>query len=473
METIEATSVEGPGEMPAENADTICAVSTPPGEGGISIIRISGPDSRSILNAVFRPKNKARKKPIHGMLRLGYIVDPMTSRELDEVFAVYLASPGTYTREDMVEIQSHGGLATQKSIMETVLSLGARLAQPGEFTKRAFLNGRIDLVQAESVLDIIKSETDEELNYAVTYLKGTLSKKINSFRDAVKESLAAIEASIDFPEEDIEIDFSRYGKLLQKARRSIDGLVESYYDGKGIKTGFEVLIAGSTNVGKSSLLNALASRERAIVTELPGTTRDLIEETIYVKGIKIHLIDTAGIRVPENIVEEEGIRRVMMKAGEVDLILWVLDNSRPFSDEDHRVFDVIHQYNKIVIINKSDIATHFDDKALSSLGIVSFLKVCAKDGTGLEEIRSHLITTLTRNRRRKSLLVTTIRHRDILAKVSSNISTVIEGLETRVDYPEILAFELREALHHLGEITGETCTEDILDEIFSKFCIGK
>lgn len=407
------------------------------------------------------------------MLRLGYIVDPATSREIDEVFAVYMAAPATYTREDMVEIQSHGGFATQKSIIGLLLRLGTRLAQPGEFTKRAFLNGRIDLIQAESVLDIIKSETDEELKYAVTYLEGTLSRKLHSFRDTLRESLAAIEASIDFPDEDIEPDLSRYRMLLQKTHRSIDELIASYYDGKGVKTGYEVLIAGSTNVGKSSFLNAMALKDRAIVTELPGTTRDLIEETIYVKGIKIRLIDTAGIRVPENIVEEEGMRRVELKASEADLILWMLDNSRPFSSEDKRVFDLISPYNKIVIINKSDLASHLDDNDLFSLGISSHISISAKDGTGLDEVRSLLTSTLTHNRRRKPLLVTTIRHRDILAKVASNLTTVINGLSDHVEYPEILAFELREALHHLGELTGETCTEEILDEIFSRFCIGK
>ncbi|MBP1751082.1 MAG: tRNA modification GTPase mnmE, partial [Deltaproteobacteria bacterium] len=319
-------------ETPAEIVDTICAVSTPPGEGGISIIRLSGPDSPFILEKIFRPKKKASKNP-SGVLRLGYIFDPVTGADIDEVFAVFMKAPGTYTREDIVEVHSHGGFASQDSIMRVILNEGARLADPGEFTKRAFLNGRIDLVQAEAVLDVIKSETDEELRYAVNYLKGRLSKKVSALRDTIKNALVVIEASIDFPDEDIDIDLSGHLRSLAAAKREIDSLVASYYEGKGLKTGFEVLIAGRTNVGKSSLLNALALKERAIVTDLPGTTRDLVEETLYIKGMKVHLIDTAGIRTPENIVEAEGIRRVEERAGQADLVIWVLDGSQPYTPE--------------------------------------------------------------------------------------------------------------------------------------------
>lgn len=458
-------------EIAAETVDTICAVSTPPGEGGISIIRISGPDSRVILEKIFRPKKKT--KLTSGTLRLGYISDPGTGGDIDEVLAVFMKAPGTYTREDIAEIHSHGGFAAQSSIMKTILNQGARLADPGEFTKRAFLNGRIDLIQAESVLDVIKSETDEELKYAVNYLRGRLSKKINAFRDILKNALAAFEASIDFPDEDIDIDFSGHLALLRKARKDMDNLVSSYYEGKGLKSGFEVLIAGRTNVGKSSILNALALKERAIVTELPGTTRDLIEETLYIKGMKVHLIDTAGIRTPENIVEEEGIRRVKEKATQVDLIVWVLDGSQPFSAEDQHVYNVIRQYKTILIINKSDLTQQIDLNILTSLKITSYTEVSAKTGLGLDEAKSLIFSNLLKTRRRHSLLITTIRHRDILEKVSRNIGTVVSGLENDEYHAELLAFELHEALHHLGEITGETCSEDILEAIFSQFCIGK
>ncbi len=456
----------------AGDADTICAVSTPPGEGGISIIRISGPDAHLILEKIFRPRGKTRRKQTYSKLRLGHIVDPRDAREVDEVLAVLMAAPATYTREDIAEIHSHGGFAAQKAIMDVVMGQGARLAEPGEFTRRAFLNGRIDLVQAESVLDLIRSETDEELGYALACLKGGLSGRMHLFRETLKQALAAMEATIDFPDEDLDVNLPGTFSSLRKTREEIDGLVSSYYEGRGLKQGFEVLILGRTNVGKSSLLNALALRERAIVTALPGTTRDLIEETLYLKGAKVRLIDTAGIRTPENVVEEEGIRRVRDKAAEADLIVWVLDGSLPYSDDDEHVLNDISQYNKIVVVNKCDLTQSLDVNILLSQGIVDIIHISAKEGTGLDDLRSSLFSALAGNGRKDSLLITTLRHRDILMKVSSNIAAAIEGFEAEAP-PEILAFELHEALHHLGEITGETCPEEILDEIFSQFCIGK
>jgi tRNA modification GTPase len=292
------------------------------------------------------------------------------------------------------------------------------------------------------------------------------------FRENLKQALVAVEATIDFPDEDLHVDLTRPFTSLRKTKKEIDGLVSSYYEGRGLKQGFEVLIVGRTNVGKSSLLNALVLSERAIVTALPGTTRDLIEETLYLKGAKIRLVDTAGIRTPENVVEEEGIRRVLDRAAEADLILWVLDGSLPYSDDDERIFNEINQYNKLVIINKCDLIQCLSDKTMHLKGISQTIRISAKDGTGLDDLRSSLISALSGNGRKNSLLITTLRHRDILMKVSSNIAAAIEGFEVEAS-PEILASELHEALHHLGEITGETCPEDILDEIFSQFCIGK
>lgn len=459
--------------MCVEDADTICAVSTPPGEGGIGIIRISGPEARVIFNKIFKPKNRSLENYHPARLYLGHIIDPADSRQIDEVLAVFMPAPGTYTREDIAEIHSHGGFAVQKAILAVIVNEGARLARPGEFTKRAFMNGRLDLIQAESVLDIIRSATDEELCYALSYLKGDLSKKIGSFRETLKGLLAEVEASIDFPEEDINIDLPGQLQSLERTQNEIDGLISSYYEGKGLKQGYEVLIAGRANVGKSSLLNALLSQERAIVTDLPGTTRDLIEEAVFLDGIKVRLIDTAGIGTPQNVVEEEGIRRVKQKASEADLIIWVLDGSQPYKDEDEDVFNTIKPYNYIVVKNKLDITQTFNDNILISKNINEWLEISAKERIGLEGLRSILLSTLTKGGRSNgALLITTVRHRDILAKVSANITAVLGGLN-KGEHIELVAFELREALHHLGEITGETCTEEILGDIFSRFCIGK
>ena len=282
-----------------DDADTICAISTPAGEGGIGIIRISGKKAHPITQRIFEPRRKRKQfVPLPRKFYLGYIINPNSNSQIDEVFAVFMNAPHTYTCEDIAEIHTHGGYAAQKSVLSHILDCGARLAEPGEFTKRAFLNGRIDLLQAESVLDIIHSETNEELHYAVKYLQGGLSKKIQAFQETLRNTLAGMEALIDFPEEDIDIHPDEVILPLKKVKTDIEQLVESYYEGRGIKQGFEVLIAGKANVGKSSLLNALLLKEKAIVTAIPGTTRDLIEDTIYLHGIKVKIIDTAGIREP-------------------------------------------------------------------------------------------------------------------------------------------------------------------------------
>ena len=454
-----------------EDADTICAVSTPPGEGGIGIIRISGAQSHTIADEIFQSK----KKDAHSggrRLRLGYIFNPKDKAILDEVFCVLMKGSHTYTREDMTEIYSHGGYAAQKAILSLIISRGARLAEPGEFTKRAFLNGRIDLPQAEAVLDIIHSETDEELQYAVKYLQGKLSKKIDTFRDALKQALVHIEALIDFPEEDIDVTLEDAMPALKKTQKGIASLIESYYEGRGISKGFEVLIAGKTNVGKSSLLNTLLLKERAIVTPIPGTTRDLIEDTIYLKGIKVKIIDTAGIREPDNPVEEEGIKRVREKIAEADLILWLLDGSGPISKEDRDVLEAIGNKPYIAVVNKSDLPRVIDINEVRSK-TADAVEVSALTEDGLDRLREHIHGKLMGGKKRHdSLIVTNTRHRDTLAKVRDNIERALT-LKEKGEPIELMAFELNEALFHLGEITGETTGGEILDEIFHRFCIGK
>jgi tRNA modification GTPase len=456
-----------------EDADTICAISTPAGEGGIGIVRISGKKAHPITQSIFKPRGKRGKfTPLPRTLYLGYIINPKNNNQIDEVFTVFMNAPHTYTCEDIAEIHTHGGYAAQKTVLSLILDCGARLAEPGEFTKRAFLNGRIDLLQAESVLDIIHSETDEELHYAIKYLQGDLSVKIQAFQKTLQSALAGVEALIDFPEEDIDIHPNEVVLPLKKVKTDIENLVDSYYEGRGIKQGFEVLITGRTNVGKSSLLNALLLKERAIVTPIPGTTRDLIEDTIYLHGIKVKIIDTAGIRKPGNIVEEEGIKRVKQKISEVDLIIWLLDGSQPYSQDDEEVFCSIGQRNCLIVINKTDLPQSLEKNTIPAKSH-ELIEISALKDQGLDILKEQIFARVSgKARKNNALLITNMRHRDALVKVGNNIESALL-LKESGEPIELIAFELREGLNHLAEITGETCSEDILQEIFSRFCIGK
>jgi tRNA modification GTPase len=454
-----------------ETADTICAISTPPGEGGIGIIRISGPKAHIVLQNIFQP-GKKKETYLPRTLYLGNIINRETREKIDEVFAVLLKAPKTYTREDMAEIYSHGGFATQQNILSLLIHTGARLAEPGEFTKRAFLNGRIDLLQAESVLDVIHSETDEELRCALEHLEGKLSKKINDMKENVKKVLVETEALIDFPEEEIDVDLEQFVPVLRSVRINIERLISSYYSGKAIRQGFEALIIGKTNVGKSSLLNALLLKEKAIVTPLPGTTRDLIEDTIHIKGIKVKIVDTAGLGIARDIVEQEGIDRVRQRIPSADLIIWVLDNSRPYTSEDENIFLSIAGANTLVVFNKIDLPQKLDRGNIASLGH-NYLEISALKDFGLEELKEALYKKLMGKRgKHAGLLITNIRQKESLQKAHDATARAINCHQSK-EPVEFMAFELREALLYLGEITGETCPEDILHDIFSRFCIGK
>ncbi len=455
--------------------DTICVVSSAPGDAGIGVIRMSGPGAHSILKSIFRPK-----KPVDSFssrhLYLGFIFNPSNGALVDEVFAVFLEEPNTYTRESMAEVYSHGGINSPKQILSLMVAQGARVAEPGEFTKRAFLNGRIDLAQAESVLDIIRSESDEEAESALRHLTGSLSERLQGVTGRVKEVLAACEAMIDFPEEDLEADGlpdkKQSAALLEKTQEELRELIETYAEGRAIKSGLEVLIVGRTNVGKSSLLNALLKEDKAIVTPLPGTTRDLVEDVLHVKGVKLRIIDTAGLRTPTDIVEELGIERVKQKIPDADMILWVVDNSEPFSREDELIYDQIQGKRIVAALNKSDLPAKLDRNVIREKGVL-VVDVSALNGSGTEALRAALHdTAMGTHRRSPALLITNVRHRDALIKAHEAVqrahSCIADG-----GYLELAAFELREALTRVGEITGATCNEEILDEIFSKFCIGK
>jgi tRNA modification GTPase len=454
-----------------EIADTICAVSTPPGEGGIGILRISGPLAYDILRKIFQPRRK-RNTFAPRTLHLGYIVNPEKRDKIDEVFAAVFKAPNTYTREDMAEVYSHGGFSTQQTILSLMMKCGARLAEPGEFTKRAFLNGRIDLVQAESVLDIIQSETEDELKCAMEHLQGNLSRRIKQTQEDIREALVVVEALIDFPDEDIDVDLERTFSRLKNADEEIERLVESYYLGKAIRHGMEVLIVGRANVGKSSLLNSLLLKERAIVTPLPGTTRDMIEDTIHIKGIKVRIIDTAGLRTPKDVVEEEGIERVKRRIPEADLILWVLDGSRTYSQEDENIHREVAGRNTALVVNKIDLPQKLEKPILATKGL-EWQEISALNNTGIQDLKDMLYERLVgRRSRRTRTLITNLRHREVLHKTHEALERAM-GCYERSEPLEFTAFELRDALSRIGEITGETCPDDILHTIFDRFCIGK
>jgi tRNA modification GTPase len=454
-----------------ETADTICAISTPPGEGGIGIIRISGPKAHGFLKQIFQPIRK-QEEILNRTLYLGSIISRDNNEKIDEVFAVLFKAPKTYTREDMAEVYSHGGFATQQNILSLLIRNGVRLAEPGEFTKRAYLNGRIDLLQAESVIDIIQSETDDELRCAIDHLEGKLSREIHEIKEKVKGVLVEIEALIDFPEEEIDVDQEQCVASLRSSHKRTEKLLKSYYIGKAIRHGLEALIIGRTNVGKSSLLNCLLLKEKAIVTPLPGTTRDLIEDTIHIKGIKVKVVDTAGLRTPRDVVEKEGIDRVRQRIPGADLIIWVLDGSEVYSIEDEEIYTSVTGRNIVTVINKIDLPQKLDREKIASRGL-EWLEISALKDTGMDELKDTIYRKLMGRRgKRSGVLVTSLRQKESLQKTYDAIGRAI-NCHKNTEPVEFMAFELREALLSLGEFTGETCSEEILHDIFSRFCIGK
>ncbi len=451
--------------------DTIAAISSPLGEGGIGIVRMSGPEAHAILKRLFRPR-KRTKAFASRRLYLGFFFDPQSTMDVDEVFATFMDAPYTYTREKMAEVYCHGGLSSQREILSLLMTNGARMAEPGEFTRRAFLNGRIDLAQAESVLDIIESESAEELQSALALSKGHLSDCIKGLSAEIEGLAAEVEASIDFPEEGLDIEDREWPGRIGKIRDALSTLIASFYEGRAIKQGLKALIVGRTNVGKSSLLNALSLRDRAIVTPLPGTTRDLLEETIHVKGIKFRIIDTAGLGSPRDPIEREAQERVILRIPEADVILWVLDASAPYNAEDEAVHEAIRGRRGLAILNKTDLPYRIDCGTVASKGFGA-MSVSALTGAGLEELKAELFRLYAEHGgRSKGPLVTNVRHRDALLRTEEALGRAEQcmGIGEPV---ELAAFEVRGALSCLGEITGATCTEDLLDRIFSRFCIGK
>lgn len=451
--------------------DTIAAVGTPPGNGGIGIVRVSGDKAASIADALFKPL------PDGGLLShrfyFGVICDPQTGEALDEAMAVLMRAPRSYTCEDVLELQCHGGWLVVERVLSLTLRCGARLAGPGEFTRRAFLNGRIDLVQAEAVMDIIGSHSEAALQLAQKQREGLLSHRIEDIRIRLLSALALVEAYIDFPEDAIgETDLVTICQNLERGIADIGGLLSSYDEGRILRDGVSVLIIGKPNVGKSSLLNRLLNENRAIVTPIPGTTRDVIEETVNFDGLAVRLLDTAGICNTDDLVEQEGINRALEKIQIADLVLFVLDLSRPFGEEDQLILNVLSGSRVIAVLNKQDLHRElfFPDECHFDLQ----LQIAANTGAGVEELKRAVcgcFLQTTNIDRREFIAVSRVRHRDALASADGLLRRSIANLaESRL---ELLAVDLRDALEAVGAITGQTATDDVLDVIFSSFCIGK
>jgi len=451
--------------------DTIAAISTPVGEGGIGIVRVSGPASLQIAQTIFKAKSNGGLKSHR--FSYGTIFNPETGDVVDETMLVFMKGPNSYTREDVVEIQCHGGTLVVSRILSLVLAQGARLAEPGEFTKRAFLNGRIDLVQAEAIMDVIASRTDASLALAQHQREGLLSRRISAAKEGILYALAYVEALIDFPEEDIDVAVE--SDVLGRVTTALDELnrlIEGFDEGRVLRDGVSVVIAGKPNVGKSSLLNTLLKEKRAIVTSVPGTTRDVIEEVVNINGLPVKLLDTAGIRESDDQVEQEGVRLTLDRIPKADLVLFVVDGSAPFGAEDQAILEAIGSKTHILVRNKSDLPDCVELPGGLSSHSVSISTVT---GEGVAELRDAITGAFMHGKAidgREYVAVSRARHRDALLKARESLERFIVNLQAGVNM-ELLPIDLREALDAVGEVTGETTADDVLDRIFSSFCIGK
>ena len=450
---------------------TIVAISTAPGIGGIGIIRMSGENSFEILNKIFVTNDK----PIAGYtMKYGKIVDEKNVI-IDEVLVSYFVAPNSYTRENVCEINSHGGMVVMKKILELCLKNGAILAEPGEFTKRAFLNGRIDLSQAEAVIDIINSKTDKEAKASINQLEGNLSLEIKNIRKDLISMMADIEASIDYPEYDVEeVTTNKVKEVLIKEKDRLIKLEKSFDNGKILKDGINTAIIGRPNAGKSSLLNIMLNEERAIVTSVEGTTRDTIEEYISINGIPLKIIDTAGIREANDEVEKIGVEKAKKIAKESDLIIGIFDISRKMNKEDYEILDILKNKNSIIVLNKIDLDENNVDMEKVKEINKPIVQISTKTREGIENLYKEIENIIETKEisSDNEIIVTNTRHKSLIIKAMESVDKSLETIENKMPI-DIIVVYVKDILENLGEITGETVTEDIIKEIFSKFCLGK
>ena len=456
--------------------ETIAAIATPLGESGIGIVRVSGPLAEPIARRLFKPKKEQALFVSHHF-HYGEIIDPATGRPVDEVLIVVMKSPATYTREDILEIHCHGGCFVLQKILELVLKHGARMAYPGEFTKRAFLRGRIDLTQAEAVIDLIRAKTVAGLEIAHQQLRGWLFREVTELKDCLIEHLALIEANIDFSEEEVEsIPLGKMKHDLEGMVSKLQGWVNSYDEGKILREGISCAIIGKANVGKSSLLNVLLREDRAIVTPVPGTTRDVIEEILNIRGVPVRLMDTAGLRKATDSIEREGMRRTKERVGESDFILLMLDGSEPLDADDLDILEEVKAKRKVVAVNKGDLPPRTSIEKVKILfqgdPIVSISCLTGKGVDDLRDAIHHFLIHREAGTPADRMVIANLRHKMALVQAKDSLLRAMSEVEDAASL-EFIAFEIRLALEALQEVVGETTTDEILDRIFEQFCIGK
>lgn len=457
--------------------DTIAAISTAPGIGGIGIIRMSGDNCFDVLSKIFKAKKEENIEDIKGYtIKYGKIINPKDNQIIDEVLVSYFKAPNSYTTENVCEINSHGGIVVVRKILELCLENGARLAEAGEFTRRAFFNGRIDLSQVEAVIDIINAKTEKESKASINQLEGNLSKEIRKIKGNILNVLTDIEASIDYPEYDIEeVSNNRALEMLEKVQKQLEELSDSFENGKILREGINVAIIGKPNSGKSSLLNKILREERAIVTDIEGTTRDTIEEYVSIKGIPFKFVDTAGIRQADNKVEEIGIEKTKKVAEKSDLIIAMFDNSKELSKEDKEILNFIKDKKAIILLNKCDL----EDKDLQRAKEIietgkKVIKISLLSELNLSSFYEELdiMFSLDQITADNEILITNVRHKNLIQNAIGHTEEAKKSLASGMPI-DIISINIKEILEDLSEITGENVSEDILKEIFSKFCLGK
>ena len=455
--------------------DTIAAVATAYGEGGIGIIRISGEKSLDILRDIFEFGGETREIQSRRMT-YGRIIDKENNCIIDEVLAVYMKGPKTYTAEDVVEINCHGSVVSLRKTLELVLRKGARMAEPGEFTKRAFLNGRLDLSQAEAVIDVVKAKTDRSFDVAISQLEGGLSLKISEIRQKLLDLLVDITVNIDYPDEDIEeITYENIEQNILLIANMIEKLLSTASTGRMIREGIRIAIVGKPNVGKSSLMNGLLKESRAIVTEVPGTTRDTIEEALSIRNIPVYLVDTAGIRDTSDKVEKIGIEKSKEAFNNADFVIFIIDGSRALSIEDEQIADHLEGKKSLVLINKCDLARAVEIKDVRKLvPDADIIETSLADGSGIDEIEEFIENMVYGGEisQSHSTMVNNVRHIDLLARSRDSLNDA-RSMTAAGQALEFIEVDVRSAYESLGEITGETVSDDIINEVFARFCLGK